>query len=175
MRLFLTGNPGIGKTTVIRATLKGLQGIRCAGFYTEEIREKGERVGFRVTTLDGHEGTLASVGVKKGPRVGKYTVHVKEFEELVLPFMDPEGTPADLYVIDEIGKMELLSQRFRDTLLDLLDRPTNLLATIAKRGKGLIEQIKEKNDIELIEATKDNRDQLPQAIAQRIIKEIMAG
>ncbi|MFQ5904712.1 MAG: nucleoside-triphosphatase, partial [Candidatus Binatia bacterium] len=36
MRILLTGNPGIGKTTAIRGTLRNLQGVKCAGFYTEE-------------------------------------------------------------------------------------------------------------------------------------------
>jgi nucleoside-triphosphatase len=103
--------------------------------------------------------------------VGRYTVHIEEFERLALPMIDPEITPADLYVIDEIGKMELLSRRFRDKLVDLLARPVNLLATIAKKGKGFIEQIKGRNDIELIEVTRDNRDRLPGEIAARILKE----
>jgi nucleoside-triphosphatase len=54
MRLFLTGNPGVGKTTLIRAVVERLEGITSAGFYTEEIRQIGQRTGFRIVTLDGH-------------------------------------------------------------------------------------------------------------------------
>lgn len=169
MRLLLIGRPGIGKTTVIRRTLMNLQGIRCAGFYTEEVREGGQRRGFKICTLDGDEGTLASVSKKKGPRVGRYTIHIEEFEELVLPVIDPESNPADLYVIDEIGKMELFSERFRDSLMKLLAGPSNLLATIAKKGSGFVDQIKERTDVELIEVTKDNRNHLPAAIVQQIL------
>lgn len=169
MRLLLTGNPGIGKTTVIHRTLRGLHGIICAGFYTEEVREGGQRRGFKICTLDGEEGILASVGGRKGPRVGRYTVHLEEFEALALPVVDPERNPADLYVIDEIGKMELFSQRFSDALMRLLASPHHLLATIAKKGEGFIEQIKTRDDVELIEVTKENRDHLPQAIAQRLL------
>lgn len=171
MRLLVTGLPGIGKTTVVRATLENLGDIRCAGFYTEEKRRGGQRTGFRIITLEGQEGILASIDRAKAPSVGRYTVHIEEFERLALPVIDPEITPADLYVIDEIGKMELLSRRFRDKLVDLLARPANLLATIAKKGKGFIEQIKGRNDIELIEVTRDNRDRLPSEIAARILKE----
>jgi len=109
MRLLLTGSPGIGKTTVIHAVLRRLEEVKCAGFYTEEKRHAGQRVGFKIITLDGQEGTLASIG-RKEPTVGRYSIHVAEFERLVLPHLDLEITPADLYVIDEIGKMELLSQ-----------------------------------------------------------------
>jgi nucleoside-triphosphatase len=171
MRLFLTGNPGIGKTTLIRAVLDRLEDVACAGFYTEEKRHGGQRIGFKIITLEGQEGTLASIGRKK-PMVGRYSVHVSEFEELVLSHLDPAVTPADLYVIDEIGKMELLSHKFRTAIVDLLAQPSNLLATIAKKGKGFIEQIKRRNDIELIEVTAKNRDDLREHISQKIKAEL---
>ena len=171
MRLLLTGNPGIGKTTLIRAILEQLEEVRCAGFYTEEKRHGGQRIGFKIVTLDGREGTLASIG-REEPTVARYSIHVEEFEKLALPQLDPETTPADLYVIDEIGKMELLSQKFRNKVIDLLARPSNLLATIAKKGKGFIEQLKGRNDIELIEVTRENRDHLAGEIVRRVKGEL---
>ena len=171
MRLFLTGSPGIGKTTLIRATLEKLDEGRYAGFYTEEKRHRGQRTGFKIITLDGQEGTLASIG-RKEPTVGRYSIHLEEFEKIVLPQLDPEITPADLYVIDEIGRMELFSLKFRNKLIDLLARPSHLLATIAKKGKGFVEQIKGRNDVELIEVTRENRDHLAEEIARRIKKEL---
>ena len=167
MRLLLTGSPGIGKTTLIRAVLERIEEIKFAGFCTEEKRHGGQRIGFKIITLDGREGTLASIG-REEPTVGKYSVHVEEFEKLALPQLDPETTPADLYVIDEIGKMELLSPSFRNKVIDLLARHSNLLATIAKKGKGFIEQLKGRNDIELIEVTRENRDHLAEEIARRV-------
>jgi nucleoside-triphosphatase len=172
MRLFLTGSPGVGKTTLIRTLVGRLENVvTCAGFYTDEQRQRGQRVGFKIVTLSGQEGTLASLG-RKVPTVGRYSIHIEEFDELVLPYLDPGTTPADLYVIDEIGKMELLSSRFRNKVIDLLAHPTNLLATIAKKGKGLVQQIKDRNDIELIEVTRKNRDELPEEIERKITTEL---
>jgi nucleoside-triphosphatase len=171
MRLLLTGDPGIGKTTIVRATLAHLRQLRCAGFYTEERRHQGRRIAFKIVTLDGQEGTLAALG-RKEPKVGRYTVHVEEFERLALPQIDSDVTPADLYVIDEIGKMELMSPRFRTCLIDLLARPTHLFATIAKRGKGFLEQIKGRNDVNLLEVNYLNRDLLADEIAVKILTEI---
>lgn len=173
MRLLLTGSPGIGKTTVILNILKALPGIQCAGFYTEERRERGQRRGFKIRTLDGKEGILASTS-GRGPKVGRYKVHLAEFEELVLPRIDVDITQADLYVIDEIGRMELESTKFRTSVIQLLARPSNLLATVAKKGKGFLDQVKERTDIELIEVTKENRDRLPEATAQKILNLLKA-
>jgi nucleoside-triphosphatase len=171
MRLLLTGSPGVGKTTLIRSIVEKLEEFQCAGFYTEEKRHAAQRIGFKIITLDGQEGTLASVG-RKEPTIGRYSVHVEEFEKLVLSQLHSGTNPVDLYVIDEIGKMELLSQKFRNKVIDLLAQPSNLLATIAKRGRGFIEQVKGRNDIELIEVTRDNRDRLAGEIAERIKGEL---
>ena len=167
MRLFLTGNPGVGKTTLICAIAERLKGITCVGFYTKETRQGGQRTGFRIVTLDGREGSLATLGTHK-PMVGKYSVHVEEFEKLVLPLLNPVTQRADLYVIDEIGKMELLSRAFRTRIIELLAQPTNLLATITKRGDGFIDQIKRRSEVELIEVTRENRDDLPGELTQKI-------
>jgi nucleoside-triphosphatase len=167
MRLFLTGNPGVGKTTLVRAVAERLQGIKCAGFYTEETRQRGQRTGFKIVTLDGQERILASLGNRK-PTVGKYSVHVEEFEKLILRYLDPVTTPTDLYVIDEIGKMELLSGQFRVRITELLAQRTNLLATITKQGNGFVDQIKCRRDVEIIEVTRKNRDELPEELARKI-------
>jgi nucleoside-triphosphatase len=167
MKFFLTGNPGVGKTTVIRAVTHRLKSISCAGFYTEEIRQSGERVGFRIVTLDGREATLASLGTRK-PTVSKYSIHIEEFENLVLRYLDTTATPADLYIIDEIGKMELLSGRFRGKIIELLGQPINLLATLSKKGDGLIDQIKRRRNVEIMEVTRKNRDELPEELFRKI-------
>jgi nucleoside-triphosphatase len=167
MRLFLSGNPAVGKTTLVRAVSQRLEEVTCAGFYTEEIRAGRQRTGFRIVTLDGQRATLASVGSQK-PTVGKYSVHVEEFENLVLGRIDPAVTEADLYVIDEIGKMELLSDRFRAKIIQLLGQPANLLATISKKGNGLIEQIKRSREVGIVEVTYKNRDRLVDELVERI-------
>src|SRR5579885_397610 len=74
--LVLTGRPGVGKTTLIRRLADAL-GSRAGGFYTEEIRQGGRRVGFRLVTLDGEQAVLAHVGWRDRPhRVGRYGVDI---------------------------------------------------------------------------------------------------
>src|SRR5262249_55178021 len=79
--LLLTGRPGVGKTTVIRAVANRLPRSRLAGFVTEEIRVRGERRGFALVTLDGRRRVIAHVD-REGPRVGKYGVDVETLEAL---------------------------------------------------------------------------------------------
>ena len=78
--LLITGLPGTGKTTLLVRLARSLAEFRPAGFYTEEIRERGERLGFRLMSLDGRKGILAHVEFRGKERVGRYCVDVKGFE-----------------------------------------------------------------------------------------------
>jgi len=112
LKVFVTGKPGVGKTTLVKR-LYSLAPERFRGFWTEEIREKGRRVGFKVITTEGKEGILAHVDIDSPYRVGKYGVNVREFEEVVLPLLE-SCLPLcpKIVLVDEIGKMELFSDRF---------------------------------------------------------------
>jgi nucleoside-triphosphatase len=104
--IFITGLPGCGKTTLIKEILKELK-IPAKGFFTEEIRKEGERIGFKIVTLSKKEGILAEKGFKSLYRVSKYGVILKDLEEIGVREIE-EGLKGDfLIVVDEIGKMEL--------------------------------------------------------------------
>ena len=55
----ITGLPGVGKTTLIKKLSEKLKHLHPAGFYTEEIREAGQRKGFELISLDGKRGLLS--------------------------------------------------------------------------------------------------------------------
>jgi nucleoside-triphosphatase len=112
VRILLTGRPGYGKTTAVMKIVDSLDSERLAGFYTQEIRKNSIRKGFSWKRLDGAEGTLAHVDIKGRFKVGKYGVDIEGFDENAVPVLDIERTDADLFVIDEIGKMECFSKKF---------------------------------------------------------------
>ena len=157
--ILLTGLPGVGKTTLIRRLSEELKNLHPAGFYTEEIREEGVRKGFELIGLDGKKGLLSHVEIKSPYRVGKYKVDVKGFEGFLdsIAFFAPE---TKLTIIDEIGKMECLSPEFKRLIKEILDSEKMVIATIAFKGSGLIEEIKKRNDVRLFEITERNRDSL---------------
>ena len=165
--ILITGLPGVGKTTVIRALAKRLEDQRPAGFFTEEIRdERGMREGFRLVTLSGRQLVLSHVS-HPGPRVSRYGVDVAGFERLLEELGLPQS-PAPLVIIDEIGKMECFSRRFIDMVTLLLDGPKILVATVAMKGEAFIQQVKRRPDCRLVTVTRENRDRLPDEIAREV-------
>lgn len=165
---FLTGQPGIGKTTVIREIIRKLPpGITTSGFFTEEIREGTKRVGFSVKTLDGKMGFLAHVNFSGAKRVGPYGVDVDGFESTVLECLKPER--ALLYIIDEVGKMECFSSQFCKAVWDLLNSKSPVLGTVAMKGGGFISELKARPDITILEVTKANRDTLADTVVEKLL------
>lgn len=172
--LLLTGLPGIGKTTVIRYAAEGLQDLKPTGFYTEEIRMHGIRVGFRVVTLDGRAHVLAHREYRSPHRVGRYGVDVDGFER-VLSELNLLHSPALLIIIDEIGKMECLSTKFVRELKTLLDSQKVVLATVALRGRAFTDEIKRRQDCRVITVTRENRGELPQVVIHQVRDTIGRG
>jgi nucleoside-triphosphatase len=160
--LLVTGRPGIGKTTVIRAAALKLAGAHLVGFYTEEIRAARERRGFRLVTFGGEEAIIADVDLPP-PRVSKYGVDVALLDRLATTLRKSNDKSA-IYLVDEIGKMECLSRAFVAAMRHLIDSGVPLVATVAVRGGGFIEEVKRRPDVELWTVTTATREALPDRI-----------
>ena len=157
--LIVTGLPGVGKTTLIIKLSEALKHLHPVGFYTAEIRE-----GFELISLEGKKALLSHQEIKSPYQVGHYKVDIQGFEDFLISisFSNPS---THLIIIDEIGKMECLSDRFKKILNETLDSEKWVIATLALKGRGLIAEVKRRKDIKLFEITKRNRDSLLKEIS----------
>ncbi len=158
--ILITGCSGVGKTTIILRLLERIR-IDAGGFYTRELREKGKRVGFELSTLQGKTGILAHVNTKSPFKVGKYGVDIRTLEETGVEAISRAIERKILIVIDEIGKMELYSGKFRKIVIKALDSSAPVLATIGPQPIPFLNKVKSKADVLVIEVTPANRDSLP--------------
>jgi len=165
-KILLTGLPGCGKTTAIMKVIAGLDCAFTAGFYTEEILENNTRKGFRWKLLDGAGGTLAHVDIKGRFKVGKYGVDIAGFEKEIVPILNAERTGTELFVIDEIGKMECFSEKFVAAMRRLFASDKSVLATVARKGTGLISEVKNHPGTQLFNLTRENREKTIGEITQ---------
>jgi nucleoside-triphosphatase len=169
MRILLEGRPGAGKSTIARrlADRLGRDGIPVSGFLTEEIRESGRRLGFSLERFGGERGVLAHVNLPGPPRVGRYGVDVAAFERLAIPALE-QACEHEVAIIDELGKMELASDAFREALAGLLDRPVPVVATVQSASHAFTNALKRRRDVETMRVTTANRDELPELLAARL-------
>src|ERR687898_45529 len=149
IRVLLEARPGVGKTTVARRVL-------------DLVR----RDGVAVETMDGARAVLAHVDLHGPPWVGKYGVDVAAFERLAVPAL---AVPARVVVIDELGKMELASAAFRETVRDLFTRPVDVVATVHAFAHPVTDELKARPNVDVVRVTAGNRDALPKRLQHRLL------
>ncbi|XP_041022374.1 cancer-related nucleoside-triphosphatase homolog [Juglans microcarpa x Juglans regia] len=172
----ITGPPGVGKTTLIMKVFEALKtshpSLQIQGFYSSEVRRGSERVGFEVVTSDGRRGRLASTTIStleslRWPNVGKYKVDIASFESLVLPELQVR-VDTDLFIIDEVGKMEMYSSSFFPGVLKVLESNIPVLASvpIPKSGRDIpgVARLKNHPGATVFTLSTSNRDAIKDQI-----------
>jgi len=157
--LLLTGKPGTGKTALIKEALARTK-VKRGGFYTEEIRTGGIRQGFRIVTLDGQEAILAHVGISSPYQVSKYRVDTDSLDRVGVSTLRQALKESDLIVIDEIGKMELLSPQFKEAVTQAINSGKKVLGTIMLNPHPFADEIKRHPEVEVLQITRDNRTEV---------------
>ncbi len=166
-KIFITAKPRTGKSTAIRKIVDLLGKENCSGFLTEEIRVDGCREGFRIITLDGREGVLASTSSNSLNRLGRYGIELERFEELCISSIKDIPKSKNYIIIDEVGPMQLLSEDFKQELINIISDKNQVIGTVFYGNHPWIDKFKNQEEIELVEITFGNRDELPSQIVSR--------
>lgn len=176
MNFFLTGRPGIGKTTVLRNAMKTLSdfGYKAGGVYCPEIRVKGVRLGFEIIDIMTEKrGILAHIDQPTGPRVSRYRVNLKNLSEIGAAAIDRALIEGDYIVIDEVGPMELYSNEFGEAVLRAVEDPKPILGVIHwKMQHPLVRMIKSRKDVKVHEVTFNNRKTLHSVVVKEVLESI---
>jgi len=161
--IFITGKPGCGKTTLIIEIIEELK-LNTGGFYTSEIRERGIRKGFKIVTFDEKEGILAHVNIKSPFRVSKYKVNLKDLEGIGVRSILEALKKNKLIIIDEIGKAEMYSEKFKRAVITALDSRNKVLGIIKLSPDSFTNKIKKRENVKIFHLTKEKRDKIKKEI-----------
>ena len=174
--VFITGQPGIGKTSVLLNAIELLKkrGYTVGGMISREARERGVRIGFEIIDIyTGQHGWLAHVNQPEGPQVSKYRVNLDDLKTIGANSILNAIEKTDAVVIDEIGPMELFSLAFKEAVVRALESNKPLLGTIHHKAQDtLINTIKKREDAEILEVTHENRNTLHNLIIDKILQSL---
>ena len=171
--IFVTGPPGVGKTSVLLRSVNGLKnrGYEIGGMISREVREGGVRVGFEIMDFStGQRGWLAHINQPTGPKISKYRVNLTDLDAIGVSSILDATRSADMIIVDEIGPMELFSSAFRDAVVQAAESDKPLLGTIHfGLRNSLVGSLKKREDAEIFEVTYENRETLHNLIIDKVI------
>jgi nucleoside-triphosphatase len=172
--LFLTGPPGVGKSTVLWRVVEALKakGYQVGGMISREMRSNGVRVGFEILDLSGGQlGLLAHVSRVSGPQVGRYHVNLGDLDSIGAASIDKAIVSSSVVAIDEVGPMELLSKSFQNAVKKVAESRKLVVGVVHWKARGkLIDEVKERPDAQLYSVTPENRENLHEVILEKAIE-----
>lgn len=176
VNLIITGLPGVGKSSLVNKIVEEVRSRNriVGGITTPEVREKNIRIGFLIVDLlTGEKDFLAKVDAKSQYKVGKYGVLQENIKKIGVKALTQAIKKSDLIVIDEIGKMELLASEFVSAVREIFDSSKPVLGTLGKNVQHpFINEIKNRRDVEILNLTRDNRNEVYQQVFTKIISAI---
>jgi nucleoside-triphosphatase len=171
--LILTGNPGVGKTTVLAKTVSTLRGrgVSVGGMFSREVRKGAVRVGFEIVDIAvAKVGCLASINQAEGPQVGKYRVNLTDIDAIGAKAIIKAVEQNDVVAIDEIGPMELFSEKFRNAAQNALESSKLVIAVVHWKAQDkLVTGAKSRQDAEVFTVTAENREKLADNLAEKAV------
>jgi nucleoside-triphosphatase THEP1/ADP-ribose pyrophosphatase YjhB (NUDIX family) len=170
-RVFLlTGKPRAGKSTIIKNLIEEIGTDICGGFYTEEITNSDDRIGFRCVSINGESVEIANVESLSKNRVGRYGINIEKFDEFAMNILQEALRTKRIIVIDEIGFMQMLSNSFKEIVQEIVSSKKIVLGTIPLDSHPEIDKIKYLKEAKIISVNEFNRDKVSEYLVGDILK-----
>ena len=176
-KIGITGLPGAGKTYAVRKVVEMLEAedLVVGGMMTEPIVEDGKKMGFAIVDwMNKQEGVFAHADITSKYMIGKFGIDLKALEDVGVKALMKASEEADVIGIDEVGRVEVESPAFIDTVKYCLDLEKPLLLTLHKKSRNpLLQDIRRRDDIRILEVTPINRNLLPYKIMKLMKGELL--
>lgn len=168
VKIGITGLPGAGKTYTLRRVIEMLTAdgkLSIGGMIDEKVVDETGRkkLGIQVTDLMTNQSQMfARPDIDSKIMVGSLGVDLALFESVSINAIKKACEQCDIIIIDEIGKVEVESQAFVDAVNEALDVDKPMLITLHKKSRNpLLQDIRRRDDVRVLEVTPTNRNILP--------------
>ncbi len=155
--LLITGESGVGKTTVLAASVELLKPPKMSGFLSPRLSDDGSDPGWRIIGFGGVSGLVAHPSIRGRHRLGLLGVDLELLNECVATESETFET-ADLVVIDEIGIIGGWSRSFKEFVNNALDSFVPVIAIVRQKKGEYSDQVKLRDDVNMLEVTAANRN-----------------
>jgi nucleoside-triphosphatase THEP1 len=169
----VTGNVSEGKTTLLADLSIKLQkkGITVGGFYSPRVMDGDKTTGYDIVDANTGESRefLREAAEKEKADIGKYRVNKQTLlqgHELLSPV---QISDKKVVIIDEVGRLELDGEGWRDSLESLLKLPGIILVFSVRRD--FLEPVKKELGIanaEIFDVSKSKSQDLSDIIINKI-------
>jgi nucleoside-triphosphatase len=170
IKIGITGLPGSGKTYALLRVIEmlGEEELLIGGMIDEPIEDGRKKVGFTVRNLlTGEKQVFASTEIESKLVIGKIGVDLSKMEEVGVKAIKDAVEQCDIIVIDEVGKMEVESEAFVEAVKESLEADKPMIITLHKKSRNpLLQDIRRRDDVRILEVTPTNRNILPYKIVR---------
>jgi len=169
--LLLSGGADVGKSALIKRLAMRVEEDRRQGFFTESVYDGQQRIGFTVNSFNGESFLVAKTGYTTGVKLGRYGVDLN----LLNKAMDrsiSEIKAESVCLIDELGKLECLSDYFCQCIEALLVTPAVAVISSPLRGAALLTRVVSHPDVLQMKVTENNIQQV-ERIAEEWLRKIV--
>ena len=168
MKLFLTGEIQVGKSTVIAKTLMILK-LTPKGFRTYFGPDRGfpDRLLYMNSAdkpMIYTRGHAVAIFTKGNPP----QILTEKFDTFGVELIRSARTSAKLILMDECGSLERDAHLFQKEILDTLEDSIPVLGVIKQANNGWTNIIRNHPNVRLFTVTAENRDELPQLLAEQL-------
>ncbi|WP_027623915.1 nucleoside-triphosphatase [Clostridium lundense] len=154
--IFLTGEKGIGKTTII---YKILDHLNCdVDGYTVKSIVHGTLKDFYITSIKDHtkKALMATGDITKRKIINIYEDSLNNFgAELINNCIKTN----DIIVLDEIGFIESNCNNFKNAIINALNSNKLVLGVLKEFNGDFINSIRSRDDVILFRVDEKNRDE----------------
>lgn len=178
LKVGISGAWGARKTETLESIIRMLsdEDIEVGGMVTEPIMEDNRRVGFQVMDWSTKEkAVFAHLDLDSPTEIKGYGVNLDSLNEVGVKAIKDAAKEKEVVLIDEIGKMQVESEKFKEVVSKIFEIDKPLIITFEKKSRNtLLQDLRRRDDVRMLELTDVNKNLLPYKVVE-LIKEELEG